>query len=138
MGNIPSCGQHVSWTESSAISFANSVLGARTNRDAEPVPLAAAIVGRVPEYGLHPDRNLRAELKISVTAKLKDRHDYGTLGYFVGTVAQDRIPAVTGLSLPLTWGDLGLLGAAASTSGSVALHHVVGVTPEAPTEEAAF
>ena len=138
IGNVPLMGQHISWTESSAIIFANSVLGARTNREADPVPIAAGLVGRVPAYGYHLDQNCRGDLKISVKAELKDLHDYGTLGYFTGKVAKDRVPVLTNISPSVSWNELAFLGAAAATSGSVALYHVVGVTPQASTEEAAF
>jgi hypothetical protein len=79
-----------------------------------------------------------AELKILVTTPLKDPYDYGTLGYFAGRVAQDKVPVFNGIPSNISWDALKHLGAAAATSGSVALYHVVGVTPEAPTEEVAF
>jgi predicted aconitase len=138
IGNVPLMGQHISWTESSAIIFANSALGARTNREADPVPIAAALAGRVPAYGYHLDQNRFADLKISVKAYLKDIHDYGTLGYFTGKVAKDKVPVLSNLSPSVSWNELEFFGAAAATSGSVALYHIVGVTPEAPTEEAAL
>jgi len=138
VGHVPRLGEHVAWNESSAIIFANSVLGARTNREGGPSALAAAIAGRAPEYGYHLDQNRHGDLKILVTAKLKHLHDYGTLGYFAGKIAEDKIPVFAGIPPAVSWDELKLLGAAAATSGSVALYHVSGVTPEAPTEEAAF
>jgi predicted aconitase len=138
IGNVPVLGQHISWTESSAIIFANSVLGARTNREADPVPIAAALTGRIPAYGYHLDQNRLAELRILVKAELKDLHDYGVLGYFTGKVAKDKVPALINLPPSVSWDALAFFGAATATSGSVSLYHMIGITPEAPTEEAAF
>jgi predicted aconitase len=138
VGHVPRLGEHVAWNESSAIIFANSVLGARTNREGGPSALAAALTGRAPEYGYHLDRNRYGDLRILVTARLRDPSDYGTLGYFIGKVAEDKVPVLIGIPPSVSWDELKLLGAAAATSGSVAMYHAVGVTPEAPTEEAAF
>jgi predicted aconitase len=138
VGHSPRFREHVAWNESSAIIFANSVLGARTNREGGPSALAAALTGRVPEYGYHLDQNRRGDLRVLVTARLRGSSDYGTLGYFIGKVAEDRVPVLTGIPPSVSCDELKLLGAAAATSGSVALFHVVGVTPEAPTEDIAF
>ncbi|MFC1869647.1 aconitase X [Chloroflexota bacterium] len=138
VGCVPRMRQHIAWNESSAISFANSVLGARTNREGGPSAFAAAVTGKTPEYGLHLDRYRFGELKIVVTAKLKSVRDYGTLGYFIGKIAQDKVPVCTGIPPSVSWDELKLLGTAAAVSGSVALYHVVGVTPEAPDEAVAF
>jgi len=138
VGNIPRMREHIAWNESSAISFANSALGARTNREGGPSAFAAAITGRVPEYGYHLDQNRHGDLKIVVTAEMKNPHDYGTLGYFIGKVSEDRVPVLTGIQPDVSWDALKVLGAAAATSGSVALYHLPGITPEAPDEETAF
>ena len=138
IGHVPRMGEHIAWSESSAIIFANSVLGARTNREGGPSSLAAALTGRVPEYGYHLAQNRYGDLKIIVTAKLEHPHDYGTLGYFTGKIAQDGVPVFIGLPPSTSWDELKLLGAATATSGSVALFHAVGITPEAPTEATAF
>jgi len=138
VGHVPRMRDHVAWNESSAIIFANSVLGARTNREGGPSALAAALTGRVPEYGYHLDQNRYGDLRILVTAKLEHLHDYGTLGFFTGRVAEDRVPVFAGTPASVSWDELKLLGAAAATSGSVTLYHVVGITPEAPTEAVAF
>ena len=138
IGHVPRLGEHIAWGESSAIIFANSVLGARTNREGGASGMASALTGRTPEYGLHLDENRCGDLEISVKVKLNDLHDYGTLGYFTGSLAEDRVPVFTGLPSSVTWDELKFLGASAATSGSVALFHVVGVTPEAPTKEAGF
>jgi predicted aconitase len=138
VGHVPRMREHVAWNESSAIVFANSVLGARTNREGGPSALAAALTGRVPEYGYHLAQNRHGDLKIHVTARLEQQHHYGTLGFFAGKIAGDKIPVFTGMPGSISWDELKLLGAAAATSGSITLYHIVGITPEAPTEAAAF
>ncbi len=138
IGHVPRMGEHIAWNESSAIIFANSVLGTRANREGGPSALAAALTGRVPEHGFHLGQNRYGDLRILVNARLKGLHDYGTLGYFIGKIAEDKIPVLIGISPSVSLDELKLLGAAAATSGSVAMYHAVGVTPEASTEEAAF
>lgn len=138
VGHVPRFSEHVAWNESSAIIFANSVLGARTNREGGPSALAAALTGRVPEYGYHLDQNRYGDLRILVTARLREPHDYGTLGYFIGKIAEDKVPVLIGIPPSVSLDELKLLGAGAATSGSVAMYHAVGITPEAPTDEAAF
>ncbi|MFC1980863.1 aconitase X [Chloroflexota bacterium] len=138
VGNVPRFRQHVAFSEVNVITFANSVLGARTNREGGPSALAAAICGRTPEYGYHLDENRYGDLEISITVKLNGIADFGTLGEFVGRVAGDKVPVLTGISPAVSWDELTQLGAQICIAGSVALCHVVGVTPEASTEEAAF
>jgi len=138
IGHVPLFGGHIAWGESSALTFANSVLGARTNREGGASGLAAALTGRTPAYGLHMDQNRYGNLEIAVTTELNALHDYGTLGYFAGKIAQDRIPVLTGLKGSLGWDELKFIGASVATSGSVSLFHVIGVTPEAQTKETAF
>ena len=138
IGHCPKYGEHVAWGESSAIAFANSVLGARTNREGGPAALAAAIAGRVPAYGYHLDENRRGQFLIHVNATLTDIADYGALGYWVGTRVESGVPVFTGIPKDVSNDQLKSLGAALASSGAVALFHIVGVTPEAPTVEAAF
>jgi predicted aconitase len=130
VGNRPRMGEHVAWAESSAVSFANSVLGARTNREGGPSALAAAITGRTAAYGLHLDENRRATLRVRVRCPIRSQADLGALGYLVGQAAQNRVPFFEDLET----GDessLKALGAAMAASGAVALYHVAEVTPEA-------
>ena len=135
IGNLPEYGEHVAWAESSAVSYANSVLGARTNREGGPGAVAAAITGRTGAYGLHLDRNRQAALLVDVKARLDSISDYSALGAVVGKRAGKTVPFFTGL--PVTPGDafwrekLKALGAAMAATGAVALYHVEGVTPEA-------
>ena len=127
-GNRPAVGEHLAWAESSAVSFANSVLGARTNREGGPSALAAAITGRTPEFGLHLDENRRAAVIIDVDFE-PDYFDYALLGVIAGRIAGGGVPYFRGMKPP-SEDSLKSLGAAMAASGSVALYHVEGVTPE--------
>ena len=127
--NLASFGDHVAWSESSAISYANSVIGARTNREGGPGALSAALIGKTPNYGFHLDENRRPVILIEVEPELYDS-DYGALGYVVGEMIGDKVPVFVLNSFP-TKDELRSLGAAMAASGSVALYHVRGVTPEA-------
>jgi predicted aconitase len=141
IGNIPRFGQHIAWSESSAVSFANSVLGARTNREGGPSALAAAIVGRTARYGLHLDENRVARYVIEVRCAVESEADYGALGYLVGKEVKDGVPYFRGIGKNGQISDaqplipLKALGAAMAASGAVALYHVEGITPEARAGE---
>lgn len=134
----PRLGEHVAWAESNAIVFANSVLGARTDRYGDFTDIAAAIVGRVPEAGLHLSCNRWATVQLEGSAISSDwlsRSDLpGLVGFLAGKRAGSGVPVLSGLERR-TWteDDLKMLGAAAASSGAVGLFHLVGVTPEAPT-----
>ncbi len=139
----PGLGDQVAWGESNAIVFANSVLGARTNRYGDFLDVAAAVVGRVPDAGLHRTDERRARLVIrlarDVPRRLMDDDGlYPVLGIVVGRIAGGRVAAVDGLPPGLAEDHLKALGAAAASSGGVALLHVVASTPEAPTLAAAL
>ena len=129
-GNLPRFGEHVAWAESSAVSFANSVIGARTNREGGPSALAAAVCGCAPEHGLHLDEGRRPTLAVEVEAELTSRADFGALGHHVGQLAGSGVPYFTGIRQGGV-DHLKALGAAMAASGAVALYHVAGVTPEA-------
>ena len=131
VGNAPGVGEHVAWAESSAVSYVNAALGARTNREGGPSALAAAITGRTAAYGLHLDENRRAALRVDVRCPLRSTSDFGALGYLVGKAAQNRVPYFTGIEEDCSPVTLKSLGAAMAASGAVALYHVKGVTPEA-------
>lgn len=131
VGNQPQVGEHVAWAESSAVSYANSVLGARTNREGGPSALAAAITGRTAAYGLHLGENRRAGLRVLVRCTVRTLSDFGALGYLVGKAARNRVPYFEGLEEACSAVALKALGAAMAASGAVALYHVAGVTPEA-------
>jgi predicted aconitase len=129
-GNLPRFGEHIAWSESSAVSFSNSVIGARTNREGGPSALAAALCGVTPNYGLHLDENRRPHVIIKVNAKLKSNSDFGALGYFVGKQVKNKIPYFEGIKEANT-DQLKALGAAMAASGAVALYHANKITPEA-------
>jgi predicted aconitase len=131
--NVPIFGQHLGWSESSAVVFANSVIGARTNRLAAYVDVCAALVGRVPLFGLHLPECRRGQVLFELTPDLSENfedHFFPALGFLVGQKTADRIPVVTGIR-HATLDQLKSFGAAAAASGSVALYHMVGITPEA-------
>ncbi len=134
-GNRPARGDHIAWAESSAVSFANSALGARTNREGGPGALAAAVCGCTPCYGLHLDEGRRPTVVLDIQAPLRTRADFGALGNHVGRLVRDGIPYFTGIS-DACEDDLKALGAAMAASGAVALYHVEGITPEASEHEA--
>lgn len=127
--NLPKFGDHLAWSESSAVSFANSVIGARTNREGGPSSLAASIVGKTPNYGLHLDENRKATVKVKVEAGVKTFVDYAALGYHLGKSLGNDVPYITGLK-PEMSEYLKEMGAAMAASGSIALYHVEGETPE--------
>lgn len=138
VGNTPRFGEHLAWGESSAVVFVNSVYGARTNREGGPSALASSMTGRTPEYGFHLKENRYGKIHVKVEASLNDMTDFGTLGYFVGRVAGQDTPVFEGIPENPSLEDLKALSAALASSGSVSMFHAVGVTPEAPTVEAAF
>src|SRR5512136_2007699 len=94
-----SCGDHLAWSESSAVSYANSVIGARTNREGGPAALAAALVGKTPCYGLHLDKNRNPDVVIEVKSDGNDwgTAEFGALGYHAGKIVGNRIPYFTGI-----------------------------------------
>ena len=124
-----SYGDHLAWSESSAISYANSVIGARTNREGGPSALSAALLGKTANYGFHLDKNRVPEVSVSVECSLKES-DYGALGYVAGKLIGNRVPIFQLRSKPEK-DELKSLGAAMAASGAVAFYHVKGVTPEA-------
>ncbi len=133
-GNLPRFREHIAWSESSAVSFSNSVIGARTNREGGPSALAAAICGRTPNYGLHLWEKRQPNVKINVDVNLDFSSDFGALGYFVGKQVKNKIPYFTGIKDANT-DQLKALGAAMAASGAVALYHVENLTPEADLVE---
>lgn len=139
--SLPAFGDHVAWSESGAVMFANSVLGARTDRGGSFADVCAAIAGRVPFADLHRDENRAAQVRFRLTGfprkLLAEDAMYQALGYFVGRAAGTAIPVLEGLPADVTRDQLQALGTAAATSGGMGMFHVLGVTPEASTLEAA-
>ena len=142
-GSRPSLGEQVAWGESNAIVFANSVLGARTNRYGDFLDIAAAVVGRVPDAGLHRTEERRARVVVGLgedvpVRLLDDDSLYPVLGIAVGRLVGGQVAALVGLPPATSEDRLKALGAAAASSGAVALLHVVGSTPEAATLDEAL
>src|SRR3990172_9260427 len=140
--HAPTFGQQIAWGESNAIVFANSVIGARTERYPDLMDICAAITGRVPAVGLHLTENRAGNVSIRLVdipeSLQMDDSFYPVLGHLLGTAAGDGIPVIEGFLVKPAEDQLKALGAAAASSGNVALFHIVGITPEAPTREAAF
>jgi len=129
-GNLPRYRQHIAWSESSAVSFANSVIGARTNREGGPSALASAITGYTPCYGLHLDENRQPNFVVNVNVDLKSSTDFAAMGYYIGKEIKNKIPYFVGIK-NADVDDLKALGAAMAASGAVALYHIENITPEA-------
>jgi predicted aconitase len=136
-GNIPYFGEHIAWSESSAVCYANSVLGARTNREGGPSALAAALTGRTAEYGYHLEETRRPGLSVMVQAKLSETMDFGALGKAAG----EKLEAAgkgsviyfrgVGQNEPASMEKLKSLCASLATYGGAAMFHIEGITPEA-------
>ena len=138
--NVPFFGEHIAFSESSATPYVNAVLGARSNRESSVSALAAAVIGKTPYYGFHFQENRVGDFLIDVDAEMATPYDWGILGYGVGKIAGSRIPVLrfNNLKHRPSPEDFLYFGAEAATSGSVAMYHFVGITPEAPTLEDAF
>jgi predicted aconitase len=130
IGNLPLYGEHLAWSESSAVTFANSVLGARTNREGGPSALAAAFVGKTPNYGLHLDENRVPDVHVQVNAELTKLSDWGALGYAIGKKAENKIPYITGIKAA-ELDELKSFCASVVTYGAKPLFYMKGVTPGA-------
>jgi len=126
--NVPSLGDHVAWAESSALSFVNSYIGARTNREGGPGALASAIIGKTANYGLHLDENRKPTVMIDAEID-GSVFSYSMLGQAVGMAIGSGIPYFRGIDPAVD--DAKTMSAAMAASGSVALYHIEGVTPEA-------
>ena len=137
----PALGDQIAWGESNAIVFANSVLGARTARYGDFLDICCALTGRAPATGLHTDDGRRATFRVDLQVPdrlLDDDLLYPVLGHMLGLVAGTDVAVVVGLDNRASEDRLKALGAAAASSGAVAMFHVAGVTPEADTAEAAL
>ncbi len=137
----PRFGAQIAWGESNAIVFANSVLGARTNRYGDFIDLACAMTGLAPNYGLHIEINRRARILVEI--EIPDEWTEAALaavaaGHAIGQQCGDMIPAIAGLPAETSGDDLKALGAVAASAGAVAMFHAIGLTPEAPDRRTAF
>jgi predicted aconitase len=132
IGNAPHFGQHLAWAESSAVCYANSVIGARTNREGGPSALASAITGKTPEYGYHLDENRHGQVLVKVNAPVKGTDEFGVLGKIIGDKLVElgkKIPFITGIP-SATVEDLKSFCASVATYGGTALFHMEDITPE--------
>jgi predicted aconitase len=138
----PSFGEQIAWGESNAIVFANSVIGARTNRYGDFIDLCCALTGRAPACGLHLDDGRRGRVLFRLTGFGDSPEAVDSLfvgaGLIVGSRSGELVPVIDGLPPPRSEDQLKALGAAAASSGSVGLFHAVRITPEAPTVSEAF
>ena len=137
--NKPNFGDHCAWSESSAVIYLNSVIGARSNREGGLVDIACGILGKTSYHGLHNKENRKGQVlfKIGKEIDTEDLFNLTSIGLKVGEVAGNRIPVIEGLE-HISYESLKNLGAATASSGAVALIHVLGLTPEAKTKEQAF
>ena len=140
MGNLPRKGDCISWIGSCAQILANSMIGARTNKDGTVINLCAALTGRTPDCGLLLQENRYAEVlvKLADGVTLEGDDDYGALGYFIGTKVANQSIALDGMPKTITFDQLKYMIAPAAASGSIHVFHVIGVTPEAATFKEAF
>jgi predicted aconitase len=132
IGNSPHYGQHIAWAESSAVCYANSVIGARTNREGGPSALAAALTGKTPNYGYHLDKNRHGQVLVKVNVPLKGTDEFGVLGKIIGdklVALGKKIPYIVGIP-SATVEELKAFCASVATYGGVALFHMEGITPE--------
>ncbi|MCC7463863.1 MAG: aconitase X catalytic domain-containing protein [Gammaproteobacteria bacterium] len=137
-GNVPVMGEHCAWMESSAVVFCNSVIGGRTNCEGRESTSAAMLTRRIPNWGYHIDRYRRGQHLIDVQAPVDSIFEWGLLGYFTGLAVVDAIPVLEGAIADPALIKHKHFGAAAASSGGVEMYHMVGVTPEAPSLQAAF
>jgi predicted aconitase len=137
----PHFAEHVAWGDTGTVIYANSVLGARSNFESGPAAFAAGITGRTPAYGFHLDENRRGTVLVELSAALDDLADWGALGAAIGRWCNDywQVPVIDGAqNLLVTPDRLKHLGASLASYGSLAMFHMVGITPEAGTREQAF
>ncbi|KXB00634.1 hypothetical protein AKJ35_01465 [candidate division MSBL1 archaeon SCGC-AAA833F18] len=134
-GNRPSFGKHLAWAESSAVVFANSVLGARTNREGAPSALASALTGLTPLHGYHLDENRQGTVEIEPNLELlqgEETFPYSVLGYWIGENFPESVPVLKGVKPNPA--QLKAMGAGMAASGAIALYHIPDVTPEAEAD----
>ena len=134
IGNLPLYGEHIAWSESSAVTFANSVIGAKTNKEGGPSALAAAFVGKTPFYGLHLDENRVPDINVQVEAALTKLSDWGALGFAIGKKAENKIPYITGIR-EADLDQLKSFCASVVTYGAKPLFYMQGITPGAENHQ---
>lgn len=134
VGNLPLFGDHIAWAESSAVCFANSIIGARTNREGGPSALAAALTGRTPAYGLHLNEGRLPTLHVEIPCDIQGETAFGALGAAYGLILEGskvrHVPIFTGISRA-TLDELKAFSASIATYAGTALFHIRDITPEA-------
>ena len=128
IGLIPRSGSHIAWSESSAVIFANSVIGAMTNREGGPSALSSAIIGKTANYGLHLQENRIGQLEFEIDFETKD-FDFSLLGYYIGEISKNKIPIIKGIK-KASWDQLKAFGAGAAASGGVGMFMMPNITPD--------
>jgi predicted aconitase len=136
-GNIPVLGEHCAWTESSAIAFANSVLGGRTNIEGDHSSFASALTGKTVDWGFHRDENRLASFIVHVEAQPQTVMDWDLLGYYSGFAVGNQLPVFVNIRTRPNMFKLMNLASSVAVTGAVNMFHVVGITPEAHTLEQA-
>lgn len=140
-GNLPKYGDHIAWASSGSQVYANSIIGARSNRDGDHVALAAAIVGSIPEWGLHQTQNRKGEILIDVKKLDLSNYsaaDFMALGWYLGKLIATKIPVFINFPKNLRIEYIKSLFYTLTVTGGPGLIHLVGITPEAPSVESAF
>jgi predicted aconitase len=141
LGNLPLPGTHFAWGGSAGATFVNSVFAARGNREGSPSVIAAAITGVTPEYGLHLKENRRGKVLVDLAGldhSSLTLTDYSAIGSAIGRMLADKTPVIVGLPQNLSQDQIRFLISPMPTAGAISLCHIAGITPEAPTVEAAF
>jgi len=127
--NKPSRGDHIAWSESSAVLYANSILGALTNRESGISALASAIIGKTPNYGMHIRMNRAPQILVKLNYSLVDESDYGILGYLIGKNVGNKIPWIEGIKEP-SFMQIKILSASIGTYSGLSIYHIPGLTAE--------
>jgi len=127
---FPMFGDCIAWAESSAVVYANSVIGARTNRMSTGLEIAASIIGKIPEFGLYITENRFPKIEIEIKIKNLYDEDFHALGYLLGKLCERKVPFIKGISGKITLDDLKALGASAASSGALELYHIENITAE--------
>jgi len=137
-GNLPGKGEHIAWMESSAIAFANGILGARTNCEGCESAYSAMLTGKIPYWGYHITENRKGTHLIETQISVESEKDWGLLGYYAGYHVQEKIPVISGITNSVKTDWLKHFCAAAASSGGVEMFHIPGISAEANTVEEAF
>jgi len=129
VGNTPSKGDHIAWGESSAVAYANSVLGAMTNRESGISALAAAIIGKTPRYGMHVKEERVPKVRVKLKVKLREPSDFGALGYIISKKIGGEVPWIEGIK-NAGIEELKMLSASIATYTGLPIFHIPGITAE--------